>query len=454
VLLVGAIALDMFAMAQLATALGVASDLYPRWLGARAWLVDGTNPYAPEIAERIRADMAAGLGWDGRADSGAFAFGFVYPGYVAILLAPLAILPFPVASTVWLLLAQAAIAGSTILLWRETPGAPSRAPVPEVIAVALAIIWPPAAFNLVFGQFATLVTFLLVLSITLARASHPVAAGIALVLAMVKPQLGLVPAVAGGLADLHAAWRRREASGHPPSGLIRSPDPHLGDTPSPYPVAVACASGGGQGEEEGEPPPPLRRARGHTAPGRFAGAALVTMGALISASLIALPGWLAPFLDGVTDYARAAKATSPAILVADGISRLATGDWPKTRDLPGTFETLPLAVGGAVSVAVVAGWRRQARRDPGVPSAITAGALAAAWLVPPTYEWNHVTCLLVLVPWVRRGGRGRAVSWLAASGATLPLVLAWPDGSRAVWPVMLLAVWLHDAATARAAPNP
>ncbi len=451
-LLVSAIAIDVLATMKLATALGVASDLYPRWLGARAWLVDGTNPYVPEIAERIRADMAAGLGWDGRADSGAFAFGFVYPGYVALLLAPLAILPFPVASTVWLLVAQAAIAGSTILLWRGAPGAPSRAPVPEVIAVALAIIWPPAAFNLVFGQFATLVTFLIVVSITLARAAHPVAAGIALALAMVKPQLGLVPAMAGGLTDLHAAWRRQEASRRARSGLVKSPHPHLGDTRSPTPMGrtpspVATA------EEEGEPAPLLRRERGGAASGRLATSVLVTMGALVGASLIALPGWLAPFLDGVADYARAAKATSPAILVADGISRLATGDW-STRDLPGTLEPLPLAVGGAVSVAIIAGWLRQARRDPGVPSAITAGALAAAWLVPPTYEWNHVTCLLVLVPWVRRGGRGRAVSWLAASGATMPLVLAWPDGSRAVWPVMLLAVWLHDAATARTAPTP
>ena len=93
---------------------------------------------------------------------------------------------------------------------------------------------------------------------------------------------------------------------------------------------------------------------------------------------------------------------------ADEISRLATGDWP-TRDLPGTLEPLPLAVGGAVSVAIIAGWLRQARRDPGVPSAITAGALAAAWLVPPTYEWNHVTCLLVLVHSLQLG-------WLALAG--------------------------------------
>ena len=397
-LLVSAIALDVFVTTRLATALGIASDLYPRWLGAHAWLIDGTDPYAPEIAERIRADMAAGLGWDGRAESGAFAFGFVYPGYVALVLAPLAMLPFPVAATIWLLLAQGAIAGATILLWRHTPRVPARASVPEVIAVALAVVWSPATFNLVFGQFATLVTFLLAVAATLARGRRDVWAGIVLALAMVKPQLGLIPAVTGGLTDVHHAWRR-------------------------------------------------------VTTGRLAFAALSTCATLLGVSLLALPGWIAPFVDGVADYARAAKATSPAILVADAITRLATGTWP-IRDLPGTVEALPLAVGVVIGAAIVGGWRRQAQRDPGAPSAITAGALATAWLVPPTYEWNHVTCLLILVPWVRRGGRGRAVAWLAASAATFPVVVAWPDGSRATWPIILLAVWLHDAATARTRPTP
>jgi hypothetical protein len=387
-----ALILDVLVTARLATALGVASDLYPRWLGARAWLLEGINPYAPEIGDRIRADMVAGLGWDGQTDSGAFAFGFVYPGYVAILLAPIAVVPFPIAATVWLLLAQGAIVGATILLWRTTPSAHNHARIPEVVAVALAVVWPPAAFNLVFGQFATLVTLLLALAVTLARRGHSIASGVTLALAMVKPQLGLAPAIASGIADVYGAWRRAGS-------------------------------------------------------GRHAGASLTMIAILVGGSLVILPGWVAPFFDGVADYARAAKATSPAILIADAVTRVTTERWP-TRDLPGTFEPLPLGIGVAVVALIFVGWHRQAVRDPGVPSAITAGALAAAWLMPPTYEWNHVTCLLVLVPWVRRGGRAHAVAWLGASIATLPLVLAWPDGSRATWPVILLAVWLHDAATA------
>lgn len=398
-LLVLAIALDVAATARLATGLGVASDLYPRWLGARAWAVEGTDPYAPALADRIRADMAAALGWDGTADSGAFAFGFVYPGYVAILLAPLAVLPFPVAATAWLLLAQASIVGATLLLWRTTPGTPARAPIPAVAAVALAVAWPPATFNLVFGQFATLVTALLAAATVLSRRGRGTVAGIALALALVKPQLGIAPVMAGTLADLH---RNRRVLAGPRDAAAR-----------------------------------LQEAR-------LAPAAIATVATLVGASLVALPGWIDPFLVGVADYARAAKATSPAILVADGLARLATGSWP-VRDAAGAIEALPLAIAFAVAAAVAAGWDRHRRIDPGVPAAIAAGALAAAWLVPPTYEWNHVTGLLVLVPWVRRGGRARAVAWGVATVATYPLVLTWPDGSRAAWPVLLLGAWLHGA---------
>lgn len=417
ILLVAAIALDVFATASLASALGVASDLYPRWLGTNAWLTNGVDPYALEIAERIRSDMGAELGWDGRADSGAFAFGFVYPGYTALLLAPLAILPFPVAATVWLLLAQGAIVGATILLWRTTPGAPTQSSVPEVIAVALAVIWPPAFFNIIFGQFAALVTVLLVVAATLARRGRGVGAGIALAVAMVKPQLGLAPAFLGFFTDLYALARAR-----------------------------ICPRSPGM-----RPRTPFRTEATPVARGRVALSSLAAGAILVGASLVALPGWMTPFLAGVADYARAAKATSATVLLADAISRLTTGTWP-TRDLPGTFEALPLSVGVAVVAAILFGWRRQSQRDPGVPSAIAAGVLGTAWLIPPVYEWNHVTCLLILVPWVRRGGLPRAVAWLAASLATFPMVLAWPDGSRVTWPVILLAVWLHDAC-AKSAPT-
>ena len=53
-----------------------------------------------------------------------FAFGFTYPPYVALVIAPLAVLPLPVATTLWLLIGQASLlAACRLLTW--FPGLPS-----------------------------------------------------------------------------------------------------------------------------------------------------------------------------------------------------------------------------------------------------------------------------------------------------------------------------------------
>ena len=40
-----------------------------------------------------------------------------------------------------------------------------------------------------------------------------------------------------------------------------------------------------------------------------------------------------------------------------------------------------------------------------------------------------------------------AVTWGITNIATLPLAVVWPDGSRAVWPVILLGAWVIDHRT-------
>ena len=153
-LLTLAAALDVWATAALARAMGPANDLFPRWFGARAWLLEGINPYAPAVDAGIRAAMGAAPG----EALGAFVFGFVYPGYVALLLAPLALLPFGVAATVWLLLAQAATGGGAWLAWHAAGrDRPDAAPARATPALLVALLFPASLYNLAFGQFAALV---------------------------------------------------------------------------------------------------------------------------------------------------------------------------------------------------------------------------------------------------------------------------------------------------------
>src|SRR3712207_1804282 len=97
-LLVAAAILDLAACAVLAARIAAANDLFPRWLGTRLWLFEGIDPYAPVAGAAMLAAMGSVPGGSDRP----FVFGFVYPGYVALLLAPLAVLPFPAAGTIWL----------------------------------------------------------------------------------------------------------------------------------------------------------------------------------------------------------------------------------------------------------------------------------------------------------------------------------------------------------------
>ena len=194
VLLALALLLDIIATNRLAIALGPASDLFPRWVGARAWVIEHLDPYGAGVTSTVRSAMGEALGWDGTADSGAFAFGFVYPGYVALLLAPLAVLPFPVASTIWLLIAQASVVGTVWLVW-HTPS-PVRlhdANRGLIITTVLAILWPPVIYNLIFGQFAALATLAIATAGWATARHHDRFAGTILPISLVKPQLALIP---------------------------------------------------------------------------------------------------------------------------------------------------------------------------------------------------------------------------------------------------------------------
>src|SRR5215212_5785805 len=72
------------------------SDLYSRWRGTRELLLRGENPYTPEATEaNERGQYGRLLGADRWVidPSGGY-MGFTYPLYFALLIAPLALLPF------------------------------------------------------------------------------------------------------------------------------------------------------------------------------------------------------------------------------------------------------------------------------------------------------------------------------------------------------------------------
>ena len=469
VLLALALLLDIIATNRLAIALGPASDLFPRWVGARAWVIDSLDPYGPGVTATVRSAMGEALGWDGTTDSGTFAFGFVYPGYVALLLAPLAVLPFPVASTIWLLIAQASVVGTVLLVW-HTPS-PMRlhdANRGLVITTVLAILWPPVIYNLIFGQFAALATLAIATTGWATARHHDRFAGTFLPFALVKPQLALIP-VTLWVAGQVTLWFRPTT----PIDLPSPGRPHVGgeaheSSPNPSPMSLRIASGqGGQGGGN------------DTRNWHGIDAFMVTIAAVGAASLVALPHWPGAFLNGLNGYAVTARATTTVGIITSVIT---------SQPIANAFIQAILI--GAVLATVFLAPGPSARTS---HSLLPAGILIGAWMVPPVYEWNHVVGLLILVPLIRNrldaparsdrsgelGTFGRpapvtrhlsraqwesvlhaaaawrwtpAVTWGITNIATLPLAVLWPDGSRAVWPVILLGAWVIDHRTRRRAP--
>jgi len=185
---------------------GNLSDLYPRWLGARELLLHGRDPYSPEITREAQ------IGFFGRpldpdqAGGRNYQQGFYYPVYVAFLLAPAIHLPFEIVRKgfFWVLLA---LTVASIPLWLRV----LRWSAPWWVQVSLVIFTIgslPVMQGLKLQQMTLLVAALVAIALALLASDRPIAAGIALALATIKPQLVwllLLWLMIWTLAD----WRRR-----------------------------------------------------------------------------------------------------------------------------------------------------------------------------------------------------------------------------------------------------
>lgn len=192
VLLLTALALDVAACAAYAGVVGTTNDLFPRWVGTRLWLQHGVSPYSPLVDQGVRAVLPE---MPGREED-PFVFGFVYPAYVALLLAPLAVLPFQLAATVWLLLIQGCCLFGALACWRATELERTLPPLRPWPALALTAIFPASVMNLVFLQFSAIVFAGVAGAWWLVARGSPASGGALLALGAVKPALAVTPGVA------------------------------------------------------------------------------------------------------------------------------------------------------------------------------------------------------------------------------------------------------------------
>jgi hypothetical protein len=185
---------------------GNLSDLYPRWLGARELLLHGRDPYSPAVTREIQQ------GYYGRALDPARngdpkdQQGFAYPPYVVFFLAPTIHLPFEIVRKgfFWVLLGFTI---ATVPLWLRV----LRWQVPlwaQASIVILTIGSLPVMQGLKLQQMTLFVVALLAVAIALFVSDCPIAAGIVLAVATIKPQLVWLLAFWLTIWTF-ADWRRR-----------------------------------------------------------------------------------------------------------------------------------------------------------------------------------------------------------------------------------------------------
>lgn len=186
--------------------IGNNSDLYPRWLGTRELLLHHRDPYSAEVTREIQ------IGFYGRPidplnprDS-PFRESFVYPLYVAFLIAPTAALPFPLAAQVfqWLLLFALAL---SVPLWMHAVGFPATRAL-ALTGMLLAVSTLPAVMEFHMQNLAALVILFLAAAAAAAASNCLTLSGFLLALATTKPDISLLM-IASLLLWAIGRWRER-----------------------------------------------------------------------------------------------------------------------------------------------------------------------------------------------------------------------------------------------------
>ncbi len=172
------------------------NDFYPRWAGAKALLLEGRDPYSPEVTAEIEAILDP---QQRRTNS----FSFAYPLHVIFTLWPLVFINYSWAQAIWIVCLQWLILGSVALLLRQ--GRWPQKGMIMGIALLSAIFFYPAARAILLGQFTLHVLLFLILAVVGLRQKRDGWAGFFLAATSIKPQMVLL----AGLWLMFWAIRRR-----------------------------------------------------------------------------------------------------------------------------------------------------------------------------------------------------------------------------------------------------
>lgn len=164
---------------------GTSFDYYLIWAGTREFW-GGANPYSLETALKIQQGLLGHIAVQTENQ-----YYFVYPAFAVFVFAPLAWLSFEWSVTVWLLLQQVFIVAALLLLLRALGWRPSFLGVLALISawVLFRYTW----MVIILAQTSALLLFLLAAAAWATSRGKSEWAAVSFALAMIKPQLTILP---------------------------------------------------------------------------------------------------------------------------------------------------------------------------------------------------------------------------------------------------------------------
>ncbi len=184
VLLVIIIAAESFALYTVFTSkYPSGNDFFVRWLGGRAYLVEGINPYDQSVAEDAQRAMFGRLALPEDKDQAYFA----YPLYTLYFFWPLSLIPYAQAQAIWMTLLQFMLLGITALTIYLSDWRPPKWLM--IVTLLWGIFFYNGARAILLGQFSLLVGLALFLAFWSIQQKWDAWAGIFLAVTTIKPQM-------------------------------------------------------------------------------------------------------------------------------------------------------------------------------------------------------------------------------------------------------------------------
>lgn len=163
------------------------NDFVARWVAANQWLVNGLDPYSPQVSLEAQTLI---YGRPAERESGEDVAHFAYPLFTMLFFGPFGLIPYPLARALWMTLLEVtlpllAMIGLKLAQWRPSSWL-------QRILILFSLLWFPGFRAVILGQFAVIEALLIAGALLATQRRQDPLAGILIGLSLAMPQMAVL----------------------------------------------------------------------------------------------------------------------------------------------------------------------------------------------------------------------------------------------------------------------